>query len=122
HRPLGVPPRQVPPVQALAGAPTEAARADRPARLDRGADESAEPRGALGWRRPRARRTRRRPRREGRPRSAFAAGRQLYPFDRRDPARIVALMALERRLFEALGGECAVYAYGLRLSCWADGG
>src|SRR5438105_14131821 len=49
-----MPPRQVPPVQALAVAPTEAARADRPARFDRGAGESAEPRGGLGWRRPRA--------------------------------------------------------------------
>ena len=28
-------------------------------------------------------------------------------------ARIVALMALERRLFEALGGECEIYAVGL---------
>src|SRR5438309_2001906 len=42
-----MPPRQVPPVRALAVAPTEAARADRLARLDRDADESAEPRGGL---------------------------------------------------------------------------
>src|SRR5436190_23008829 len=100
-----MPPRQVPPVRAPAVAPTEAARADRPARLDRGADESAEPRGGLGWRRPRARRTRRRPRREGRPRSAFSARRQLYPFALRDPSRIFALMAFYRPHLEAVARQ-----------------
>ena len=37
------------------------------------------------------------------------------------PTRIVALMALERRIFEALGGECEIYAVGLSRARLADG-
>jgi thiamine biosynthesis lipoprotein len=37
------------------------------------------------------------------------------------PARIVAVVVLERRLFEALGGECELYGYGLTPARLAEG-
>src|SRR5437763_7613498 len=52
---------------------------------------------------------------------ASVARRQLYPSDHGSPARIVALMALEQRLFDALGGECEIYGVDLDAERLAQG-